>query len=445
MNKLWLIIKREYLSRVTKKAFILGTLLTPLGIGALIYLNIKLASYKDDNAQNIAIKDESGILTQSPENESNIIFTLTKEPLEKLKTQVLAKKYDGVLVIPRLNDPMSKKFTLKYYSDDKLGGSMTNDIEEKIADAIRKYKINALQLDTSKIAALKTRIEIDPDPITGTKNASSISGYVGMAIGGMMGFIMYLSVFIYGMMIFRSVMEEKTSRIVEVMISSVKPFQLMLGKIVGVGAVGFTQFFIWFLLIGLISTGIATMTGGEAAQQMAANSQMQAAQGAGAEVMKEAQSAGEMGKVIAEFQNQNWAAILPLFFIFFLLGYFMYAALFAAVGSAVGDDQGEAQSLTLPITIPVILAIYIMMTAVRAPESSLAVWSSIFPLFSPIVMPARLPFGPPAWQVALSITLLVATVIGLVALAGRIYRVGILMYGKKVTFKELGKWLFYKD
>jgi ABC-2 type transport system permease protein len=131
--------------------------------------------------------------------------------------------------------------------------------------------------------------------------------------------------------------------------------------------------------------------------------------------------------------------------IFFLLGYFMYASLFAAVGSAVGDDQGEAQSLTLPITIPVILAIYIMMTAVRAPDSSLAVWSSIFPLFSPIVMPARLPFGPPVWQVALSITLLVGTVIGLVWLAGRIYRVGILMYGKKVTFKELGKWLFYKE
>jgi ABC-2 type transport system permease protein len=442
MNKLWLIIKREYLSRVVRRAFILGTILTPLGIGALIFVNIKLATYKDDNFQNIAIRDESGILTQAPENQTNIHFSLTKERLDDLKMQVLVKKYDGVLVIPPIADPMSKKFTLKYYSDDKLGGDMSNDIEKKVAESIRKYKINVLQLDTAKIAALKTDIDIDPDPITGTKNASTMSGAVGMGIGIMMGFIMYMSVFIYGMMIFRSVMEEKTSRIVEVMISSVRPFQLMLGKIIGVGAAGFTQIIVWVILVALIVTGITAKMGGEAVQNLS-NSQM--ASGANAEAMKQVQASGEMAQLLTEFQNQNWIVILPLFFIFFLLGYFMYAALFAAVGSAVGDDQGEAQSLTLPITIPVILAIYIMIAAVRAPESSLAVWSSIFPLFSPIVMPARLPFGPPMWQVALSITLLVATVISLIWLAGRIYRVGILMYGKKVTFRELGKWMFYKD
>ena len=448
MNKLWLIIKREYLSRVAKKAFILGTLLTPLGIGALIFFNIKLATYKDDNFQNIVIRDESGILTQAPENQANIHFTLAKEPLEDLKMKVVAKKYDGVLVIPKVNDAMAKKFTLKYYSDDKLGEGMSGDIEDKVAESIKKYKIAALQLDTSKIAALKTRIEIDPDPIVGTKNASSITGKIGVLMGIAMGFVMYLVVLIYGMMIFRSVMEEKTSRIVEVMISSVRPFQLMMGKIIGVGAVGFTQIIIWVALTALITTGIAATMGQDAAQQMAANPQMQMGQGAGgAEMaaMKDVQGSGESATFIAEFQNQNWGVILPLFFVYFLLGYFMYAALYAAIGSAVGDDQGEAQSLAFPIMIPIILAIYIMITAVRAPESSLAVWSSIFPLFSPIVMPARLPFGPPAWQVALSITLLVATVIGLVALAGRIYRVGILMYGKKVTFKELGKWLFYKD
>jgi ABC-2 type transport system permease protein len=445
MNKLWLIIKREYLSRVMRRAFILGTILTPLGIGALIFLQIKLFSYKDDNFKNIAVRDESGILKQAPENQANIHFVLTKERVEDLKTQVLAKKYDGVLVIPPVTDPMSKKFTLQYLSDDKLGGDMSNDIEKKVGDAIKKYKIDILKLDTAKIAALATNVAIDPDPITGSKNASTMSGMVGMGIGMMMGFIMYLSVFIYGMMIFRSVMEEKTSRIVEVMISSVRPFQLMLGKIIGVGAAGFTQMIVWVVLIALIVTGMTAMMGGDAAQQMANNPQMQMAHGAGVDTMKQAQAAGEMGQLIAEFQSQNWAAILPLFLIFFLLGYFMYASLFAAAGSAVGDDQGEAQSLTLPISIPVIIAIYIMMTAVRAPESSLAVWSSIFPLFSPIVMPARLPFNPPFWQVALSITLLVATVLALVWLAGRIYRVGILMYGKKVTFKELGKWLFYKD
>ena len=200
----------------------------------------------------------------------------------------------------------------------------------------------------------------------------------------------------------------------------------MMGKIIGVGAVGFTQIIVWVALIALISTGIAAATGGDAAHQMAGNSQMQMGS-AGMDAMKDAQASGEANTIIAEFQGQNWAMILPLFFVFFLLGYFMYAALYAAVGSAVGDDQGEAQGLAFPIMIPIILAIYIMITAVRAPESSLAVWSSIFPLFSPIVMPARLPFNPPMWQVALSITLLIATVVGLVWLAGRIYRVGILM------------------
>lgn len=441
MKKLWLIIQREYISRITKKAFILGTLLTPLLIGGFIFLQVKTMTYKDDNFKNIAVLDESGILTKAPDNQKNIHFTLTTEGVAEVKKQVVAKKYNGVLVIPKITDVTKKNFTLKYYSDEKLGNDMSNDIENKIEDFIKDYKVATFGLDTLKINALKTRVEIDPDPIEGKEDASTVSGSVAMGIGGMMGILMYLSVFIYGMMIFRSVMEEKTSRIAEVMISSVKPFQLMLGKIIGVGAVGFTQIIIWFVLTALISTGISMMMGTDAAHVAATSPQMNAAM----QNAQEIQADGKMSLVLHELQNQNWALILPLFFVFFILGYFMYASLFAAVGSAVGDDQGEAQSLTLPITLPVIAAIYIMIAAVRSPDSSLAVWSSIFPLFSPIVMPARLPFHPPAWQIALSLTLLIGTVIGLVWVAGRIYRIGILMYGKKVTFKELGKWLFYKD
>lgn len=443
MNKLWLIIKREYLSRVTKKAFILGTFLTPLGIAALIFFNVKLATYKDDNFKKIAIFDESGILKSTPENQSNVHFTMVEGSIEALKKQVLDKQYDGLLVVPPITNTMLNSYTIKYYSDDKIGNDMSNDIADKIEDAIKGFKINELKLDTAKISALKTRVEIDPDPIAGEKNASSISGLVAMGIGGLMGFIMYLSVFIYGMMIFRSVMEEKTSRIVEVMISSVKPFQLMLGKIIGVGAVGLTQFVIWAILLVGISFGAGALMSPKSAD-LANNPALKMPPGtiANAEQME---SMNKSAQLMVELQNQNWIVMVPLFLIFFVLGYLMYSSLFAAVGSAVGDDTGEAQSLTLPITIPVILAIYIMMTAIRAPESSLAVWSSIFPLFSPIVMPARLPFNPPFWQVALSIILLAATVLFLVWLAGRIYRVGILMYGKKVTFKELGKWLFYKD
>ena len=439
MNKLWLIIKREYMSRVTKRSFILGTILTPLGIGALMFFNVKMMMYKDDNYKRIAVLDNSGILTNAPENQNNLQFTLVEGDLAMLKKQVLDNQYDGILVIPKLSSAMDKTFTVKYYSDDKLGNDMSSDIENKVEDAIKSFKIKELQLDTAKIAALKTRVEIDPDPIEGNKNASSISGLVAMGIGGFMGFFMYLSVFIYGMMIFRSVMEEKTSRIVEVIISSVKPFQLMLGKIIGVGAVGLTQFVIWGILLAGISVGVGAMLGSDASK-MGTNPAMGSMQN-----MEQLEGVSKSAQLMIELQNQNWWALIPLFIIFFVLGYLMYSSLFAAVGSAVGDDAGEAQSLTLPITIPVILAIYIMMAAIRAPESSLAVWSSIFPLFSPIVMPARLPFNPPFWQVALSITLLVATVLFLVWLAGRIYRVGILMYGKKVTFRELGKWMFYKD
>jgi ABC-2 type transport system permease protein len=438
MEKLWLIIKREYLSRVTKKAFIIGTLVTPLLIGGLGFFQAKMMTYKDDNFQKIVISDQSKTLTKTPENQKNLSFTLSNEPLETLKAQVLAKKYNGVLVVPPITDVKMERFTLKYYSDEKLGNDISSDVEDKIEDAIKNYKITTLGLDMEKVGALKTRVAIDPDPIKGEKDASTMSGIAAMAIGGFMGFMMYLSVFIYGMMIFRSVMEEKTSRIVEVMISSVRPFQLMMGKIIGVSAVGLTQFIIWTVLMFVIMTGISATMGADAMAQ-APNA------AAANEAMKAAQSTGKMGEFMSAITQLNWWMIIPLFFVYFILGYLMFASMFAAVGSAVGDDQGESQSLTLPITLPVIAAIYIMFAAIRAPDSSLAVWSSIFPLFSPIVMPARLAFNPPAWQIALSLFLLILTVIGLVWLAGRIYRVGILMYGKKVTFKELGKWMFYKN
>jgi len=252
-----------------------------------------------------------------------------------------------------------------------------------------------------------------------------------------MGFFMYFAVFFYGMMVMRSVMEEKTSRIVEIMISSVKPFQLMLGKIMGVGAVGLTQLLIWAILIPGI-TMLATMIMGIDPDQ-----QLEMAQNSGAAIDVE-ESTAMISQALNEIGNLNWYLLIPLFIVFFLGGFFLYASLFAAVGSAMSDDLGESQSLTLPITIPVILALYIMMAVIRSPNSSLAVWSSIFPLFSPIVMPARMAMGIPTWQIVVSILVLIGSVIFFIWLSGRIYRVGILMYGKKVSFKELGKWIFYK-
>jgi ABC-2 type transport system permease protein len=244
-------------------------------------------------------------------------------------------------------------------------------------------------------------------------------------------------VLMYGQMVMRSVMEEKTNRIVEVMMSSVRPFDLMMGKIIGAGLVGLTQVVAWVILSGAVAFIVPLVMGVDA-------SQMQPPPGAGATMDPELMQDTGM-RIMAELSKQNWPLIIFSFILFFLGGYFIYASMFAAVGSAMGDDMGEGQSLTLPATIPLILAFYIVsMAGWRNPDSGLMVFASIFPLFSPIAMPFRMAFNPPWWQVALSLTLVIATAVLFVWLAGRIYRVGILLYGKKVTIKEIGKWMFYK-
>ena len=330
-----------------------------------------------------------------------------------------------------------RKYTSYYYSESSLGLDKRVDIQQKLRKHYRNFKIEEFALDKKKMESVDVDIAFQPEPLDddGVKE-SSMAAYVKAAIGGGLAFVMYMAVFIYGMMVMRSVSEEKVSRIVEVMISTVKPFQLMLGKIIGVGAVGLTQVTIWGILLPLI-TFVASFFIDPAASQTSA-ADMAAAGIDQQDLMY------QMTLAMNELGEQNWWKIAPVFLIFFLGGYFLYSSLFAAVGSAVGEDTGESQSLTIPITIPILIAFYIMFVAIRAPQSALAVWASIFPLFSPIVMPARLAFDPPVWQVLLSIVLLIATVIFFVWLSGRIYRVGILMYGKKAGFKELAKWVFQK-
>jgi ABC-2 type transport system permease protein len=438
MNKLWLIIQREYLSRVQKKSFILTTLLTPLGFLVFFVVMGFIMSYKGDEALNVAVVDEAGILQgASMRDASSLYFAYPKAPLDTLKAQALSGKYDGVLVIPPITDLQSREHAIQYYSDNQLSLDTEQAIREAISPHIRDYKIQKLELDARILEGLQTRVRLDPRPIADeTREISSMRTALGAGIGFVMGIMMYMGVFIYGMMIMRSVMEEKTNRIVEVMISTIRPFQLMLGKIIGVGAVGMTQFLVWIILIPLISIGVNLIFGFDA-------SSMPAGSEAAAQVdPDDLQHMVITG--IQELKQMNWWLILPLFLLFFIGGYMMYASLFAAVGSAVGDDIGESQSLTLPISIPVLIAFYIMLVSVRTPHSTLAVWSSIFPLFSPIVMPARLAFDVPWWQIVLSVVLLAGTVVLFVWLSARIYRIGILMYGKKVTLKELGKWMFYK-
>jgi len=433
-----LIIAREYFTRVTSKSFILGTILTPIGIGLLMWVSGYIMTNTDSKVFKIAILDENHALENHLENSKTFAFSFPNEPLDALKTQTKDEKYDGVLFIPKLDSIQETKITALYYSDKQLGLEISESLSNRVGKALRKYKMQTLDIDQKTLDLIKTSVAINPEPIDKNgKDRSTMTSMIAAAIGGLMGFIMYIVVFVYGMMIMRSVMEEKTSRIVEVIMSSVKPIELMIGKILGVGAVGLTQLAFWMVLIPIILLGVnmavgldpSAMPNSEITQEMLNNPDLLPGN-------------AKIAQITQEIMSLNWWLIIPLFVFYFLGGFFLYASLFAAVGSAIGDDVGESQSLTLPISLPVIIALYIMMAALKDPNSTMATWASIFPLFSPIVMPARLAFDPPMWQIAASVVSLILGVWFFAWLSARIYRVGILLYGKKITFKELGKWMF---
>jgi ABC-2 type transport system permease protein len=444
-SKVGLIFQREYLTRVKKRSFILTTVLTPLAMLLFFVVIGFIMAYESQEEKEIAVLDQAGILEGRglPSSADGYLhYMIRKGDVEALKEDVQSGKYDGLLVIPEIRNLKDRKQTLYYIGEKQLSIDVSTNIERTLADVIRDYKIDAFGFNKDSLDYLRTSVTLDPQPLEeDDEDVSSAASFIAAGIGGAMGFLMYMVVFIYGMMVMRSVMEEKVSRIVEVMISSVRPFDLMMGKVLGVGAVGLTQLAIWAILIPAVYmiAGLAFgLTGAEMGGGM--NSAEMAAAGIDPDDIQ-----GKVSMIMNELSAQNWLLIVPLFLFYFIVGYVLYASLFAAVGSAMSDDLNESQALTLPISIPVIIAFYIMFVTVRSPESSLAVWSSIFPLFSPIVMPSRLAFEPPVWQILLSVVLTSACALFFVWLAGRIYRVGILMYGKKASFKELGKWLFYKD
>lgn len=439
MSKLSLIIKREYITRVRKKSFIIGTLLAPVGLLVYMLVIVGLSSYQGSGELKVAVLDEAKMLKQLPDEKGVRFIASGGKSLDQLKTEVTEKKLDGVLRVPALGNFQQKDHTVFYYSDEKLAPEKSDLIEKRIAGKIREFKMDSLKLDAAQLKMLDSEVSIDPEGITSEQDdQSKYTAGVGLAVGGVMTFLLFFMVLMYGQMVMRSVMEEKTNRIVEVMMSSVKPFDLMMGKIIGAGLVGLTQVVAWVVLSGAVSFLVPMVMGIDAAS-------LQGPVGPGAESIDPELMQDTGVRIMAELSKQNWPLLISAFIVYFLGGYFIYSSMFAAVGSAMGDDMGEGQSLTLPATLPLVLAFYIVsMAGWRNPDSGLMVFASIFPLFSPIAMPFRLAFNPPWWQVALSLSLVVATAIMFVWLAGRIYRVGILLYGKKVTLKEIGKWLFYK-
>jgi ABC-2 type transport system permease protein len=451
MSKLGLIIEREYMTRVRKKSFILTTLITPIGF-LIFFIVIMFLMTSGTDQKKVAVIDESGLLgleSSALSSNDQVVFEYNKtKKIDDLKKSLKENDFDGILYIPKTevqnieNVSELKNLKVEFYAYQQLGMNAQSYIQTILAERLKSVKLADMGIETTKLekAEIKSSdIQFDPKNLSDeTQNDKNISGsriYVATFLGGVMMFLIYFVIIIYGNMVMRSVMEEKTSRIVEIIISSVKPFELMLGKIIGVGAVGLTQFGIWALTIPTLNFIVSLFFVGRLQN---ANSMMQTAKVNPDEIES-------FTEILHELGTFNYFEIFFFFLLFFLAGYILYASLFAAIGAAMGDDWGEGQSLTMVVVIPVIMAFYIGIAVIEDPNSSLGVFASIFPLFSPVVMPARIVFEPPMWQILLSLMLLLASCWLFIWISGRIYRAGILIYGKKTTLKELVKWMFTKE
>lgn len=442
-SKTWIVARREYLSRVQKKSFILVTLLTPLGIAVFSVLIGFIMNAGSKSDQQVVIKDETGIIRQMAAEDKDFPYDFSDKNLAVLKEDYSSLGYDLLVYVPALRDSATMRLAASYYSNEKPSLMILESIESKLSDQIETYRMRKSNIDQKLLDSFRAEVSLengamnsdDPGSAAATGKLNII---IGTALGFIMGVMMYLVIFIYGSMVMRSVMEEKLSRIVEVMVSSVRPIQLMMGKLIGVGGVGLTQLAIWAVLIPVLLTVVAAFLPGTDAAQMSNMQQM-------APVDQQSMDGFSGQQIITAIFKVKWWLILPVFIIFFLGGYFIYSSMFAAMGSAISEDMGEGQQLMLPIVIVVLIAFYMLFPVLSNPNGSLAIFASLFPLFSPIIMPARLAFDPPWWQIVLSIVLMLATVWFFIWLTSRIYRVGILMYGKKVTIKEMFKWLRYSE
>lgn len=457
MSKISLIVQREYLTRVRKKSFIIMSILGPLLFAALLVLPALLANVEDKDIKQIAVIDESLILTSYntgkavstiPETEYLKFITLEDVELESLQENFASTGYYAVLYIPA-NVITSERALL--YSDKQPSLDVSSHISNAMEQQLENMKLAAHNIENLDqiLAEVATDIKVSSIKWTRDGEAKKSSTGLVMGIGYASGLLIYMFIFLYGSMVMRGVIEEKTSRIVEVIVSSVRPFQLMMGKIIGVGLVGLTQFLIWVVFTGILVVGASTVFGTTMQQQAPM------AQGSGNELFSQDEnvqrgmeefSEGEafMADILGAFESVEPGKIIFAFLFFFLFGYMLYSSLFAVVGSAV-DNETETQQFMLPITLPLILGIILMANVMQNPDGPLAFWFSIFPLTSPIVMMVRMPFEVPLWEILLSGGLLILTILGTVWVAGKIYRTGILMYGKKVNYKELWKWLNYKN
>lgn len=438
MSIISLIIKREFIAKVRNKSFIVMTFLSPLLFVAIAAFVGYLSSMKADTKQ-IAIHDESGLfvknfIAQNSKKTEYKYLDLSAIDPKFLKDSIISEGYDGLILIPQSASVRDFETKIQFVSNSSPSISFIENIQEVIASKITNINLEKAQLDTLAIQKAQSKVNINLTKASGEQSMKGLNE-IKIAIGGGFGYLIMMFIIIYGNMVMRSVIEEKTNRIIEIIISSVKPFQLMIGKIVGTSLAGILQFLIW-AVIGLSLMFAASFFFGINATPTAKLSP---------EVMQQAQHqfAGTAQMYIKELWNLPIATILICFLIYFIGGYFLYSSFYAAIGAAV-DNQTDSQQFLLPVIMPLMLSVYVgFFSVVNDPHGTIAVVFSMIPLTSPIVMLMRIPFGVPLWQVAVSVTLLFATFFAVVWFAAKIYRIGILMYGKKPTWKELYKWLKY--
>jgi ABC-2 type transport system permease protein len=435
MNKILIIIRREYITRVRKKLFIVTTLLAPMGLVAITTIPVLIAAFSSGEKHKIELIDNSkgNYFSGKADTSEKIQLVAVNEDYNSAKKAFKKNGYTGILYIsPSYNMDSDKYNVAEYYSDEQLGLNSQEAISKQLSKTVTAIKLKKINITQQQIDDLNKDVEIKSILPSAEGERAGNTG-AATALGYIMGFIIYIVMLIYGTLVMRGVMEEKTNRIAEVMVSSVKPFQLMMGKIVGIGMVGLTQLAIWIVLIIALQFGLRIVFG----DQLAHATQMTPAQQMGGN------NNAMFAKAFSDISSLPWAYLISCFLFFFFGGYLLYASLFAAVGSAAGDEAD--QSLTFIVTIPIIISIMIMINTLQQPNGTLAIVASMIPFSAPVVMCARLPFDPPAWQIIVSMISLVAGFIFTTWLAGKIYRTGILMYGKKTTLRELGKWLTYKN
>ena len=432
MDKIWLILSREYISRVKKKSFLLATFLTPLFIGGLYAMAIYFA-VSDTDEKVVKVIDESGLFAGKLENRNSVVYEFVSEPIDSARKKVERGDFTGLLYIKDfdINNPQG----INFYSMSTPGIDLIRGVNRSLEAVVRDIKIEKMGISKSALDSLKTDVNITSINLSGEDEKEANAG-IAMAVGTFSGMLIYFFMLIYGSQVMRGVMQEKSSKIVEILVSSVRPFYLMMGKILGIAAVGLTQFVLWLVLtVSIISFVAPIFTEGSLEGMDATQT----------ELAQTPEAQNELLAAIDEvIDNINLPILIGSFFFYFLSGYLFYAALFAMIGAVV-DSEADTQQFMLPIMLPLIASMMFLGVIIKDPSGPIAFWMSIIPFFSPIIMMIRIPFDVPLWELALSMALMVGGFIATTWMAGRVYRIGILMHGAKVNYKVIFKWLMMKN